>query len=1013
MTLSQLLAAPDRHPFLSGAVTDLTGDSVSFSGADALSFSLSEGGSGFLLGGAFSAACSLTLYDRDGGFTAHRSLYGAQVAVYLNEGEQRAPLCVFTVSKITRRENDRALTLSGSDALGTAFQAPFQDDFSYPLTLAQLAQGIAAQAGFSLTDSFPNARISIPSRPDWGEISLRQALAYAACAAGCFAWIDRAGALHFKPVWPAAPAFSIVPTVTLRREYGDSEFGPLAGLTIACKGAPRGAPPLTVQTPGSVLTRFNSLAIAQNPLFPHGAAHAQALADGLLSSLNGMRLTQARVTWLGDPALALGDAVRVTDTQDQDTVTLVTRQSITFSQGFSMQTDCGFQPAVSTAGRLFTPAGALNAAMLSGSVDGALLRAGSVAADALIAGSVSAQQLAAGSVQAAHLSAGALQAVDARIADADIAWAHVKDLATDTAIISQGVGGKLYIARLAVTEANLVSLTVGELLVRGQDGGFYAVSVDSGGQITAQRKQIVNSDVTDLSINADTKLIEGSVTAKTLNAQSIFADSALIRQLIAAHLDVDTLFARSATVQALTAADISGNQSLRLYVGQAMSALEGRTAAVESAILQKADAIELSVLQSQVDAIAVGGRNLLLDSGTAITNNNYNMAYYWPSEILREGEQYTVTLCVTPAANVSDYRLILSGGYYTNCALEVSGTEKQIVSKTFTAHYYPGRVPASPTDPLARAVFYRFPNNNTVTADSTIHWAKLETGNQATDWSPAPEDPVKTLDNTSVRIDASGVSMRGGAMDFQAGSAFRVRSGGKFNVFAADDESQIIFGGTEQNPNFSLGAGGTVKAANIITDQLTVKQTDLVSAAPGSLASRIVVSTAQPAGHGILWFCPNGVSTLDYILDHSAGEDMSGQNPSATLAGFTRRGSALAGSACTYGIKLRIFNYSGACTWYRVRVQIRRADGVGSTLTIYDATPNRHIGLGDYFSVNTLNAPSAALENLTAGGAMAVIVTLWKDQSTYARFEVDENFVLRCTNSSSQSAQSCDVRFLP
>ena len=86
MTLSQLLAAPDRHPFLSGAVTDLTGDSVSFSGADALSFSLSEGGSGFLLGGAFSAACSLTLYDRDGGFTAHRSLYGAQVAVYLNEG---------------------------------------------------------------------------------------------------------------------------------------------------------------------------------------------------------------------------------------------------------------------------------------------------------------------------------------------------------------------------------------------------------------------------------------------------------------------------------------------------------------------------------------------------------------------------------------------------------------------------------------------------------------------------------------------------------------------------------------------------------------------------------------------------------------------------------------------------------------------------------------------------------------------------------------------------------------
>ena len=28
----------------------------------------------------------------------------------------------------------------------------------------------------------------------------------------------------------------------------------------------------------------------------------------------------------------------------------------------------------------------------------------------------------------------------------------------------------------------------------------------------------------------------------------------------------------------------------------------------------------------------------------------------------------------------------------------------------------------------------------TVTTDSTIHWVKIEKGNQATDWTPAPED---------------------------------------------------------------------------------------------------------------------------------------------------------------------------------------------------------------------------------------------------------------------------------
>ena len=67
------------------------------------------------------------------------------------------------------------------------------------------------------------------------------------------------------------------------------------------------------------------------------------------------------------------------------------------------------------------------------------------------------------------LTAAVASIVKANIETADIDWAHIKDLATDTAIITQGVGGELYIAKLAVTEANLVSLTVGELVVKGDD----------------------------------------------------------------------------------------------------------------------------------------------------------------------------------------------------------------------------------------------------------------------------------------------------------------------------------------------------------------------------------------------------------------------------------------------------------------------------------------------------------------------------------------------------------------
>lgn len=232
------------------------------------------------------------------------------------------------------------------------------------------------------------------------------------------------------------------------------------------------------------------------------------------------------------------------------------------------------------------------------SINTQALQAESVTTEKLAAASVTADKLSAGSITADKIETGTLDAIileavsakigtadidwanidrltaviaelsSAEIGTADIDWAHIKDLATDTAIITQGVGGQLMISRLAVTEANLVSLTTGELVVKGEDGSFYAISVDADGNIVTTLKQIANSDVKDLSINAGEKLIEGTVTAACLNATDIFADSAVIRQLIAANLDVDTLFAREATVNLLRTMQIVGDKSIEIIAGQ-------------------------------------------------------------------------------------------------------------------------------------------------------------------------------------------------------------------------------------------------------------------------------------------------------------------------------------------------------------------------------------------------------------------------------------------------------------
>ena len=113
----------------------------------------------------------------------------------------------------------------------------------------------------------------------------------------------------------------------------------------------------------------------------------------------------------------------------------------------------------------------------------------------------------------------------------------------------------------------MASLSVGELLVRGTDGGFYALQIDADGTVHPERKQVGNGDVEDLSLNAGEKLIEGSITAQCLNVQQIFADEALVGAIKAANIDVAELFASDAAVGVLRTYDVRSDSFLQLTVG--------------------------------------------------------------------------------------------------------------------------------------------------------------------------------------------------------------------------------------------------------------------------------------------------------------------------------------------------------------------------------------------------------------------------------------------------------------
>ena len=234
-----------------------------------------------------------------------------------------------------------------------------------------------------------------------------------------------------------------------------------------------------------------------------------------------------------------------------------------------------------------------------------------------------------------QLQADIAKLVNASIQTADIDWAQIKDLVAGTAIIEKGVNGKLYVADLAVTEANMASLTVGELIVKGADGCFYALSIAEDGTVTTEKKSVGDADIGDNSVSGG-KLIEKTITARELNVASIFADEALVGAITAANIDVSSLFAAEAFIAQLNAVDISGNESLRLVVDAAKDEALDATGDAVAQIALTAEQIRSEVKRDYATADQVGQMNETLSTLAEQSENNFTWTVTKVNEIIED-----------------------------------------------------------------------------------------------------------------------------------------------------------------------------------------------------------------------------------------------------------------------------------------------------------------------------------------------------------------------------------------
>lgn len=141
------------------------------------------------------------------------------------------------------------------------------------------------------------------------------------------------------------------------------------------------------------------------------------------------------------------------------------------------------------------------------------------------------------------------------------------------------------------------------------------------------------------------------------------------------------------------------------------------------------------IVSAGTEKLVEQGANLFLKTDET-SNNAYMLASYAPAnEPLIAGETYTATICITPGEGLDHVSLCFSGGYISLCSFTVNGTDKQIISRTFKAAYITGREP-SVNPAYGYADFYRFPNDGTITTNTTMHWIKIEKGDTPTAYAP-------------------------------------------------------------------------------------------------------------------------------------------------------------------------------------------------------------------------------------------------------------------------------------
>lgn len=177
---------------------------------------------------------------------------------------------------------------------------------------------------------------------------------------------------------------------------------------------------------------------------------------------------------------------------------------------------------------------------------------------------------------------------------------------------------------------------------------------------------------------------------------------------------------------------------------------------------------------STPEGIVVGGRNLLVGTHKSPITYTYPTSGYadkcsWKTTVLLNGSVYTLSFWAKSSVNGDKIRvhfynpsnIISAVGSQGQRSTYTDGLCDFVLTTTMTKYWVTYTIPKGGNSTRS-VIIPRLGLGVTGTGTLTFQWEKLEEGNMATDWTPAPEDYVSFVD-VEYYLSTSATSLSGGS----------------------------------------------------------------------------------------------------------------------------------------------------------------------------------------------------------------------------------------------------------